>query len=176
MCGICGIYHHSHQKIVDSEQIKKMCTLLIHRGPDDEGIFVQNNIGLGHRRLKIIDLSSTAKQPMSNSEQTIWITFNGEIYNYLALQKELIELGYTFYSHSDTEVLLYSYEQWNTDCLKKLRGFFSFAIWDKRTDSLFIARDYVGKKPFYYYYDNETFAFSSELILSPNSSNVFWLL
>lgn len=171
MCGICGIYHHSHQKIVDSEQIKKMCSLLIHRGPDDEGIFVQNNIGLGHRRLKIIDLSSTAKQPMSNSEQTIWITFNGEIYNYLALQKELIELGYTFYSHSDTEVLLYSYEQWNTDCLKKLRGFFSFAIWDKRTESLFIARDYVGKKPFYYYYDNETFAFSSEIrsLLSINS-------
>ena len=134
-----------------------------HRGPDGEGIFVRNSIGLGHRRLAIIDLSPAGAQPMSDWGEKIWITFNGEIYNFQELRQELTEVGVKFKSRTDTEVIIYLYKKYGFDCLKKLRGMFAFAIWDEEKQLLFLARDKVGKKPLKYYLNNQVFIFASEL-------------
>ena len=162
MCGICGIYQFDTTPISES-LIQRMNDSLKHRGPDGEGHYIQGHVGLGHRRLSIIDLSEKGKQPMSNENEDIWITYNGEIYNYIELRKELIKKGHNFKSETDTEVIIHAYEEYGTECLNKLNGMFAFALYDKRGDVLFCARDRYGIKPFYYYINNEKVIFASEI-------------
>jgi len=162
MCGITGIYNLDG-KPVDHVLLKSMTDCLKHRGPDDGGIHIDNDVGLGHRRLSIIDLSPAGRQPMANNDENLFIVFNGEIYNFQELRKELEGLGYKFNSKTDTEVILYSYQQWGADCLSRLNGMFAFAIFDKKNKELFIARDRLGEKPLYYYSDNKKFVFASEI-------------
>jgi len=162
MCGICGIYIFDEKKKVERSILEKMTKKLIHRGPDGEGYFLKRNIGLGHTRLIIID-PETGKQPMSNEDDTIWIVFNGEIYNYVELREFLIKKGHIFKTKSDTEVIIHLYEEYGEGCLEYLRGMFAFAIWDEEKERLLIARDRIGKKPIYYYSKNGKFVFASEI-------------
>lgn len=162
MCGICGIYAWRGNEKVEFESIKKMNDLLIHRGPDDEGFYIENNFAMAMRRLSIIDLS-TGKQPISNETEDIFIVFNGEIYNFLELKPELLKRGHKFKTKSDTEVILHLYEEYGEDFVNYLRGMFAVSIWDKKRKKLVLARDRIGKKPLYYYFDNNYFCFSSEL-------------
>lgn len=161
MCGICGIYNLDGRP-VDRNLLARMNSTLAHRGPDDEGYYVDESIGLGHRRLSIIDLN-TGRQPILNEDGTKVIIFNGEIYNFSDLKKELEKAGHQFRTKTDTEVIVHGYEQWGTDCVSHLRGMFAFAIWDKRKSSLFLARDRLGKKPLYYFVDGKRLLFASEL-------------
>lgn len=160
MCGIVGFLCRNPNQIID---IEKPLHLLMHRGPDDRGIWHDDHAYLGHTRLSILDLSPLGHQPMSYQNQRFWITFNGEIYNYLELKQELIELGHRFISQSDTEVLLAAYSEWGIGCLERLRGMFALAIWDKEDQNLFLARDRCGEKPLYYWRDRHTLYFASEL-------------
>ncbi len=162
MCGICGIVHRKSDSPVDPHDIKNMCDVITHRGPDDEGKFVSNNVGLGMRRLSIIDLS-TGAQPIFNEDRSIAIVFNGEIYNHQNLRHELQAKGHVFVTKTDTEAILHAYEEYGADCVTKLNGMFGFAIWDSRKHRLFVARDRIGIKPMYYYCDQEQFVFGSEL-------------
>ncbi len=162
MCGIIGIYNYNGQQI-DVSLVEKMTNILGHRGPDDSGVFVDNNIGLGHRRLSIIDLSMLGRQPMPNEDNTLQIVFNGEIYNFQELRNILEKNGHNFKSKTDTEVILHGYEQWGCDCVKKFDGMFALAIWDKKNQQIFLARDRLGEKPLYYYFDREKFIFASEI-------------
>ena len=181
MCGICGEIDFKNG--VRAEPVRRMCKVLAHRGPDDDGIVLikrdksfevkQNDtlpleengfqIALGHRRLSIIDLSEAAHQPMCNEDRTLWIVFNGEIYNFQDLRLELEKNGHLFKSKSDTETILHAYEQWGTECLNNLRGMFAFAIWDSKLQRLFMARDRLGKKPLVYFSQNGHFSFASEI-------------
>jgi len=140
-----------------------MTDVQAHRGPDDRGIYCAGDIALGHRRLAIIDLSSGGHQPMPNDERTLWLTYNGEIYNYIELREELRSLGVPFRSESDSEVLVKAYERWGPECLNRLNGIFAFAIWDERRRQLFCARDRFGVKPFHYAQIGTTFIFASEI-------------
>lgn len=160
MCGISGVIG-----LADRAVITAMTDVQAHRGPDDSGIVVleDHSVSLGHRRLSIIDLSSAGHQPMANADKTLWITFNGEIYNYQDIRKELMVKGYHFRSDSDTEVLLTAYEEWGARCLDRLNGMFAFAIYDCKKRRLFAARDRLGVKPFYYYNKNNLFVFASEI-------------
>jgi asparagine synthase (glutamine-hydrolysing) len=160
MCGICGLVYFDGRPVSRS-LIEKISDVQMHRGPDESGVFVGNTVALGHRRLSIIDLSS-GKQPLSNEDGTIWISFNGEIYNYLELNKELIEKHH-FRTHSDTETIVHLYEEYPDSFVSRLRGMFSFAIWDGNRQTLILARDRVGKKPLYYYLDDEKLVFASEI-------------
>jgi asparagine synthase (glutamine-hydrolysing) len=160
MCGITGILDHG--ETADCSLLERMCRIMTHRGPDGEGYFIDGPVGLGHRRLSIIDLES-GKQPMSNEDGTIWITYNGEIYNFPELRKELIGKGHRFKTRSDTETIIHAYEEYGFQCLKRLRGMFAFALWDNRKKLLFIARDRIGKKPLYYCLTDSKFMFASEL-------------
>lgn len=162
MCGIAGIYYLNN-KAVSQVIIKNMCDTMRHRGPDDEGYFFDNNLALGHRRLSIIDLSSAGHQPMSDDNKSIWIVYNGEVYNFVELRNELINKGYSFKTGTDTEVIIKAYQEWGDDCLNKLDGMFAFAIWDQKKKRLFCARDRFGIKPFYYYFDGSIFVFASEI-------------
>lgn len=162
MCAIAGIIN-LNKKPVNKNDLEKMIKIVKYRGPDDEGYFLDNNIGLGHCRLSILDLSRAGHQPMANEDKTLWIVYNGEIYNYLELRKELENLGYRFKSNTDTEVILYSYQEWGMECLHKFNGMWAFAIWDKKKKMLFCSRDRFGIKPFYYFYNKNIFAFSSEI-------------
>lgn len=162
MCGICGKISLNSNSI-DSQLIYKMAEVLKHRGPDEQGVYIDGNIGLGHRRLSIIDLSNAAHQPMSNEDKTVWIVCNGEIYNFQELRKSLEEKGHKFCSHSDTEVIIHLYENMGTDCVKELRGMFAFAIWDKNKQRLLLVRDRVGKKPLNYAIKNGNLIFASEI-------------
>ncbi|MCX6707002.1 MAG: asparagine synthase (glutamine-hydrolyzing), partial [Candidatus Woesearchaeota archaeon] len=157
MCGILGFNWDN------KELAKKMLNILDHRGPDDYGLYADSNVSLGHRRLSIIDLSPKGHQPMSNKEGTVWITFNGEIYNFQEIRKELERKGHKFISDSDTEVIIHSYEEYGTKCLDKFNGMFAFCIYDSKRKLLFLARDRLGKKPLYYYNKNGKFIFASEL-------------
>lgn len=163
MCGVAGIIYR--QPVQDTSHLEAMLQCIRHRGPEDEGIFSSQShtVQLGHRRLAIIDLSPGGHQPMVTPDGRFAITFNGEIYNYQELKKELEALGWTFCSTSDTEVLLYAYAAWGSACLQKLNGMFAFAVWDEQQQELFAARDRLGEKPFKYYQDDHTFIFSSEL-------------
>ena len=161
MCGICGIYNLDGLS-VDRDLLKRMNSTMVHRGPDDEGYFIDENIGLGHRRLSIIDLN-TGQQPIFNEDGTKVIVFNGEIYNFPDLKTELETKGHWFKTKTDTEAIVHGYEQWGADCVSHLRGMFAFAIWDKKEKSLFLARDRLGKKPLYYYADEKKIIFASEL-------------
>jgi asparagine synthase (glutamine-hydrolysing) len=163
MCGICGKIYIDTNRAVTKQELKKMSDTLVHRGPDGEGFWIDHNIGLAHRRLAIIDLRTVADQPMNNEDGSIWITFNGEIYNYKDLRKELENQGHIFKTNSDTEVIVHAYEQYGRQCLERLRGMFAFGIWDLRTRTLFLARDRVGKKPLFYYSGHDRFVFGSEI-------------
>lgn len=160
MCGIVGIV--SKTQGVEQEQLNRMNDALTHRGPDGSGTTIFKNIGLGHRRLSFIDLEG-GKQPMSDADETVTITFNGEIYNFQELREQLVSAGYEFESRSDTEVIINAYKHWGTDCIHKLRGMFAFCILDRKKEQLFIARDPVGIKPVYYFSNGDSFAFASEL-------------
>jgi|HubBroStandDraft_2_1064218.scaffolds.fasta_scaffold54273_1 asparagine synthase (glutamine-hydrolysing) len=162
MCGICGkLEFHPEAKIAPN-LVKQMADAIVHRGPDDEGYYVKGQIGLGFRRLSIIDLSG-GHQPLSNEDDSIWIIFNGEIYNYRELRAELISKGHIFRTKSDTEVIVHLFEEYGRDCVQKLRGMFAFAIWDSVQKSLFLARDRVGIKPLYYYLSENFLSFGSEM-------------
>ena len=161
MCGINGVI--SYQRPVDMAVIEQMNRVIKHRGPDGEGVYhSENNIcSLGHVRLSIIDVEGS-KQPLCNEDGSVWITFNGEIYNYRELRQRLIQRGHKFQTHGDTETLVHLYEEYGTEMLSHLYGMFAFAIWDTKQKSLFLVRDRMGIKPVFYYYDNKTFIFSSE--------------
>jgi asparagine synthase (glutamine-hydrolysing) len=164
MCGIAGVLTRTQNIQHHKPALENVLAQLAHRGPDDRGVWGDEvHVLLGHTRLSILDLSPLGHQPMGYQDGRFWITFNGEIYNYLELRTELTKLGYTFVSHSDTEVLLAAYVQWGTACLPKLRGMFAFAIWDQVTQHLFLARDRTGEKPLYYWHDRDHFYFASEL-------------
>jgi asparagine synthase (glutamine-hydrolysing) len=165
MCGIAGfISKEKDAPVIEREiTLDKMCKIITHRGPDEQGTAVEGRAALGMRRLSIIDIKS-GQQPIYTEDGTKFIVFNGEIYNFRELKKELIERGHRFKTNSDTETILHAYEEYGADCLKHLRGMFAFAIWDKTDESLFIARDRVGKKPlFYALTEKENFVFGSEL-------------
>ena len=163
MCGIAGKLYLDPTRVMARQELAAMVGTLAHRGPDGEGIWIDKNIGLAHRRLSIIDLRTVAAQPMSNEDGTVWVTFNGEIYNFHELRKDLESRGHVFRTNSDTEVIVHSYEEYGRDCLTHLRGMFAFAVWNTNTRTLFIARDRVGKKPLVYYCDRERFLFASEI-------------
>jgi asparagine synthase (glutamine-hydrolysing) len=157
-------------RAVDAELLQRMCDAIRHRGPDEEGRYLNGRAGLAMRRLAIIDLAG-GQQPIHNEERSAWIVFNGEIYNYKELRARLEKLGHEFYTDSDTEAILHAYEQYGADCPKHLRGMFAFAIWDERKEELFLARDRVGKKPLLYAHVNDQLIFGSEfsaLLLHPD--------
>jgi asparagine synthase (glutamine-hydrolysing) len=162
MCAICGIVNFDRTDFVDRSVIERMTEALAHRGPDDAGHFVEGRVGLGFRRLSIIDLSG-GRQPMFNEDGSTAIVFNGEIYNYRDLAAEMITAGHTFQTRSDTETILHAYEEYGDDCVHHLRGMFAFAIWDRAKRRLLLARDRLGVKPVYYYRDHRFFAFASEI-------------
>ena len=161
MCGISGIVDKNNNS-VSREKIQKINNLANHRGPDGEGYYLGNNFAIGHRRLSIIDLSSSGAQPMTYLDNYV-ITYNGEIYNYKELKIELSEQGYTFHSKTDTEVILASYDCWGKNCVKKFNGMWAFTIFDKRKNILFCSRDRFGIKPFYFYQNKDFFVFGSEI-------------
>lgn len=160
MCGICGYIGHHEPALLEA-----MCDTMVHRGPDAQGTWhdAGHRVGFGHRRLRIIDLSDNARQPMTNEDGSIWLTYNGEIYNYLAHREWLEGRGHVFKSASDTEVILHLYEEFGLDCLNRLNGIFAFALYDKHARRLFLARDHAGVKPLYYYQRGGRLYFASEL-------------
>ncbi|MEW5961382.1 MAG: asparagine synthase (glutamine-hydrolyzing), partial [Chloroflexota bacterium] len=161
MCGICGKWNFDGQPITEAG-LRQMCRSIAHRGPDGEGIFLEDGLGLGSRRLSIIDLN-TGDQPISNEDQSIWIVFNGEIYNFQELRADLQRRGHHFYTLADTEVIVHLYEEYGRACVTHLRGMFAFALWDKKEQRLLLARDRVGKKPLYYRLTPTSLAFGSEI-------------
>nr|NJM02128.1 asparagine synthase (glutamine-hydrolyzing) [Desulfobacula sp.] len=182
MCGITGIVCFNSQEI-DIDSLVRATRTLSHRGPDEEGYFINRNdllkngrtadiplrvsgkignTGFGHRRLSIIDLA-TGQQPLSNEDGTIWITFNGEIYNFQGLKKELVDKGHVFRTNSDTETIVHAYEEWGVKSVERFRGMFAFAVWDENRQQLFLGRDRLGKKPLYYSFENHRFVFGSEI-------------
>lgn len=163
MCGITGMYAFNEIGRISLIHLQQATQSIAHRGPDAQDSFIDYFVGLGHCRLSIIDLSAAANQPMSDESGRYVIVFNGEIYNYRDLRKHLAEMGYSFRTQSDTEVLLNAYRYWGQNCLQHLQGFFAFAIYDKEEQSLFIARDRFGIKPLYWYMDEDRFLFASEL-------------
>jgi asparagine synthase (glutamine-hydrolysing) len=171
VCGIVGIVGREENP-VSHDLLSRMCEAIRHRGPDEDGFYLKETVGLAMRRLAIIDLRG-GQQPMHNEDRTAWIVFNGEIYNYKELRAELERLGHEFYTDSDTEAIVHAYEAYGVDCPKHLRGMFAFAIWDERREELFLARDRVGKKPLLYAQVNGEFIFGSEfsaLLLHPGIS------
>jgi len=167
MCGIAGIVSFKNRPFAQ-EALRRMSAVIAHRGPDDSGqVLLDAGLGvsalLAHRRLKIIDLSPYAHQPMCNEDQSIWLIYNGEIYNYEGLKNQLEAAGHKFKSKSDSEVIIHAYEEWGVECLSKFTGMWAFAIWDGRKKLLFAARDRIGIKPFYYFYDGSDFVFASEI-------------
>lgn len=162
MCGICGKIEF-RPVTVDDSLIRRMCGALVHRGPDAEGIHVAPHIGLGQRRLSIIDLRPEAAPPLSNEDGSLWLVFNGEIYNFREEREELISKGHRFRTNADTEVILHLYEEYGTGCLSRLLGMFAFALWDSRKKTLFAARDRFGKKPYYYTKTPSSFLFGSAI-------------
>ena len=171
MCGICGKLSYDPSP-VEIELVKRMCRSLACRGPDDEGVYINSQgskgatdakVVLGHRRLSIIDLSPAGHQPMSNETDAIWVTYNGEIYNFKNLKSRLLEKGHRFKSDTDTEVILHLYEEEGTAAVQKFNGMFAFALWDEKKEQLWVCRDRLGIKPLVYYWDGKHFAFASEI-------------
>ncbi len=162
MCGIAGILNLDGRPVT-AGSIKAMCDTIAHRGPDDEGIFVDGGLGLGHRRLAIIDLSPLGHEPMISEDGSVILTYNGEIYNFQKLRIELEALGHRFHSRTDAEVVIHAYEQWGEECLNRFNGMFAFALWDAKRNRLLLARDRYGIKPLYYYINGKTFIFASEI-------------
>src|SRR5438552_4204853 len=147
---------------VDAAEVRRMCQTIVHRGPDDEGIYAHGPAGLGMRRLSIIDVSG-GQQPIHNEDESLWIVFNGEIYNFPELRRELEGRGHSFYTHSDTEVILHLYEEMGSDCVQKLRGMFAIALYDEPRQILLLARDRMGKKPLHYSLHERRLLFGSEI-------------
>ncbi len=168
MCGICGVYEYASEKSVDRARLERMNRTLLHRGPDEEGIFLRPQIGLAMRRLRIIDLVG-GSQPIANEDETVWIVFNGEIYNFRELRRDLIRRGHRFRTEGDTEVIVHAYEEFGERCVEFLDGMFAFAIYDGRPQTLlsgprlFLARDPFGKKPLYYADCDGALIFGSEI-------------
>ena len=162
MCGICGIFNLDGEP-VSHRSISSMTDALAHRGPDDEGHYIDRNIALGHRRLAVLDLSSAGHQPMSSQDGAIVLVYNGQIYNHLELKAELEAQGYGFRSRTDTEVLLRGYEAWGLDVIERLNGMFAFGLWDGRTRTLYLIRDRYGIKPLYWTKAGNTLIFASEI-------------
>src|SRR5438874_9795677 len=162
MCGICGIVHSGEERRVQRDTLAQMNAQIVHRGPDDDGFFVEGNVGLAMRRLSIIDVR-TGHQPISNEDESLWIVYNGEIYNHRELRSKLEARGHRYRTQSDTETIIHLYEEYGRDCVQHLRGMFAFAIWDRRSRRLFIARDRLGIKPLYYRYEAGVFLFGSEI-------------
>ena len=162
MCGICGKFEFDRNASVSGPLIRTMLDTIRHRGPDDQGVYLSPQVGLGHARLSIIDLNS-GHQPLSNEDGTIWIVFNGEIYNYRELRAFLLGKGHVFKTQTDTEVIVHLYEELGPQCIEKLRGMFAFALWDESTRTLLLARDRVGIKPLYYSLSDQAIVFASEI-------------
>src|SRR5215475_8340341 len=162
MCGITGILYTQPAYAVAPEQLQRMTSALSHRGPDDDGFYVDGALGLGHRRLSIIDVEGS-RQPLLNLDKTRAIVFNGEIYNFKTVRNALLQRGHHFTTKSDTEVILRAYEEYGEACVQHLRGMFAFAIWNGEKKQLFLARDRVGIKPLYYYWNGQKFLFASEM-------------
>src|SRR5688572_15685868 len=148
MCGVAGILG-TDERPPNRAVLEAVCARLAHRGPDEHGYFVNGPVALGHRRLSIIDLS-TGRQPLSNEDGSVWVTFNGEIYNFQELRDRLEGLGHRFRTHTDTEAIVHAYEQDGRRCVEQFRGMFAFAVWDRPRRTLFLARDRAGKKPLFY--------------------------
>jgi len=161
MCGICGVYHFNERR-AERELIGRMCSTLQHRGPDGSGSYVSGRVGLGHTRLSIIDLEGGA-QPLTNEDGSLQVVFNGEIYNFIELRKELTDKGHIFATRSDTEVILHGYEEWGADCVTRFNGIFAFALWDSKRQEVFLARDHLGVKPLYYVALGDRVLFASEI-------------
>jgi len=161
VCGIAGVVGKKGD-VIDAGDVHRMCQTIVHRGPDDEGIYARGPAGLGMRRLSIIDLAG-GKQPIHNEDRTVWVVFNGEIYNFPELRRELEGRGHQFYTHSDTEVIVHLYEETGADCVKKLRGMFAIALYDTKQDALLLARDRLGKKPLHYAWHQGRLLFGSEI-------------
>jgi len=161
MCGIAG-FVHADGSAADERIVRRMTDIISHRGPDGSGENVRGQVALGHRRLSIIDLA-TGGQPMCNEDGTVWITYNGEIFNHADIRPELEELGHRYKSHCDTETIVHAYEQWGHQSPTRYRGMFAYAIWDENEKQLFCVRDRLGIKPFYYFWDGQLFAFASEI-------------
>jgi asparagine synthase (glutamine-hydrolysing) len=162
MCGICGQFNFATNQPVDQAMIIHMANSIAHRGPDDEGYFVSGPVGLGFRRLSIIDLAG-GHQPMSDADETVWVVFNGEIYNFKEVRLELEQLGYHFRTNCDTEVIVHGYREWGTDVFNHLNGMFGLAIWDVRSKRLVVARDAMGIKLVYYRTSGGRLTFGSEI-------------
>ncbi|MBI1878578.1 MAG: asparagine synthase (glutamine-hydrolyzing) [Chloroflexi bacterium] len=162
MCGIAGILHFDGMA-AQADLLKRMTQAIAHRGPDGEGAYLSGPVGLGHRRLAIIDLSAVGAQPLSNEDRTIWVTFNGEIYNFQDVRRKLIERGHQFRSATDTEVIVHAYEEWGTACLQHFNGMFAFGLWDELQRRLWLVRDRLGVKPLFYYHLPDRLLFSSEI-------------
>ena len=162
MCGVCGIVSFEVDEQIDRPALARMCQALRHRGPDDEGYYLDEQAGLGMRRLSIIDLS-TGHQPIHNEDETIWLVFNGEIYNYRELRRELEAAGHHFYTSSDTETIVHAYEEWGEDAIARLRGMFAVALWDAKARTLLLARDRAGIKPLHYVEAEGRLYFASEI-------------
>jgi asparagine synthase (glutamine-hydrolysing) len=162
MCGIAGLYNTDGQG-ADLEVLRRMAARIAHRGPDAERFYVEGGLGLAHRHLRIIDLSDAAIQPMPNESGALQLIFNGEVYNYVELRPTLETQGHRFLSHSDSETILHAYEEWGVECLHRFNGMFAFALWDSPRQRLFIARDRLGVKPLYYWWNGTTFIFASEI-------------
>jgi asparagine synthase (glutamine-hydrolysing) len=162
MCGISGLVYRDPERPVEEAVLGRMNAAIRHRGPDSDGFYFRPGVGLAMRRLAIVDLA-TGDQPLSNEDGSVWIVFNGEIYNYPQLRPELEKRGHVFRTHSDTEAIVHLYEEHGLDCVQHLRGMFAFAIWDEKRRRLFIARDRVGKKPLYFAEHDGALLFGSEL-------------
>src|SRR3954466_5758235 len=165
MCGICGVLAYSDSFACDEQTVGRMCDVIAHRGPDDAGTWSRGDqrIALGHRRLSIIDLSPAGHNPMPNEDGTVWITFNGEIYNHAELRAELEAKGHRYRSRTDTETIVHLYEEEGAACVERLDGMFALAIWDVRNGELLLARDRLGKEPLYYAQPPGGFVFASEI-------------
>lgn len=175
MCGIAGIVYRDREQGVDQPALKAMTRALAHRGPDGEGFWLNKGIGLGHRRLSIIDPEGGA-QPLSNEDETVWVVFNGEIYNFQELTHQLKQKGHRFKTRCDTEVILHAYEEEGPGSFRRFRGMFAFALWDQKKRTLFLARDPVGIKPLFYYLDSEKLLFTSELKAFFDYPDLTWKL
>src|SRR5438093_12754566 len=162
MCGICGQLNFAGKEPVEPEVIHRMAATMVHRGPDDHGYFIEGPVGLGFRRLSIIDLGG-GHQPMSDAEETVWVIFNGEIYNFRELRQDLEGRGHHFRTKSDTEVIIHGYKQWGTGVFDRLNGMFGVAIWDVPRRRLIVARDAMGIKLVYYAIQDGTLWFGSEM-------------
>ena len=162
MCGICGQFNYLDRAPVNRREIEKMADSIAHRGPDDSGYHIDGPLGLGFRRLSIIDLAG-GHQPMSDQDESVWVVFNGEIYNFPELKAELEQHGHVFRTRSDTEVIVHGYKQWGDDVLNRMNGMFGLAIWDSRKQRLVIARDPFGIKLIYYKNENGRLHFGSEV-------------